>query len=152
MLFRSDPLSRCFLAEPRGYSARQAHLGRPAIKSREHRRNPELLEDGLWNQSLRRLARPRPAFLVNPIMQPSRRDTMLLGKLRDSQPATAIACQDPGNLCGRKMLVLACSVTHPDSLSPPAVLNRVHPSYRLRSSTQPNEQGRLLCRNWRRFM
>ncbi len=53
---------------------------------------------------------------------------MLLGKLRDSQPATAIECQDPGNLGGRKMLVTACSVIHPDSLSPPAVLNRVHPS------------------------
>src|ERR1017187_5612554 len=66
-------------------------------------------------------------------MQPSRRHTFLLGKLHHSQAATAVASQDFGNLCKGKLFVTAVSVFHPDSLSTSAGLNRMHPSYRLRS-------------------
>ena len=55
-----------------------------------------------------------------------------MGKLNHAEPALAVARQDLGDRCGGKLLVTACSVIHPGSLSRFAGLNRMHPAYRLR--------------------
>jgi len=64
-------------------------------------------------------------------MQPARWYAFLVGKLKDSEAALAVARQDLGDLCRGKLFTMNYSVIHPDSLSQPAVLNRMHPYERL---------------------